>query len=723
MTTTTESRPEVTRPGADSPRRRRRTLSRMSIQSKLLIMLLATSVLSALVVGFIGYQSGRSSLREAAFNRLDEVLTAQTRQLEAEFRYLRESLVVYTRGSTAIDAARAFTAGFDDLADATITPAQDKSIVDYYRQQYAEVTSEATGQEVDVRGMLPTSNAQKYLQAHYTAPHTDWDDAIKVDDAGDGSPWSSANARFNDFFRQIVNRFKFEDALLLDTRGNVVYSAYKAADLGTNILAGPFSGGDLTQAYRKSLETNVVDYVGVTDFSNYQPSAAPTAWLVSPVGAAGRIDGVLALQFPTSGVNRIMTMGGNWEAAGMGTTGETFLVGPDGLMRSNSRLFEENPAEFEKRAIEAGTPPDVARQSATSGGNILVQPVTDDATRRALQGQTGTVVEDDYLAREALQAYAPVDLPGLDWAIIANIDSEEAFAPVASFTRNLVLSTAGIIFVVSIAAMLLARLFIRPIRRLEAGAEQISSGDYGVTVPVQSKDEFGDLTVAFNNMSRNLAIKEDLLNEQRQENNRMLLSLMPEQVVARYREGEETIAQDHQNVTVIYAGISGMDELAADLSADEGLELVNGLVRQFDAAAESLGVEKVRTLHNGYLASCGLSVPRLDNVRRTVDFAIEMQRIIDRFNGETGNRLRLRAGIDTGTVTSGLIGRSSLAYDMWGATVDLANSVQSGSPQPGVYVTSRVYDAMNDTRQFVPVEAVNVSGLTEPVWRLSENRA
>lgn len=224
-------------------------------------------------------------------------------------------------------------------------------------------------------------------------------------------------------------------------------------------------------------------------------------------------------------------------------------------------------------------------------------------------------------------------------------------------------------------------------------------------------------------MSRNLAIKEDLLNEQRQENNRLLLSLMPEQVVARYREGEETIAQDHQNVTVIYAGISGMDELAADLSAGEGLELVNRLVRQFDAAAESLGVEKVRTLHNGYLASCGVSVPRLDNVRRTVDFAIEMQRIIDRFNSETGNRLKLRAGIDTGTVTSGLIGRSSLAYDMWGSTVDLANSVQSGSPQPGVYVTSRVYDAMNDTRQFAPVDAVDVSGRTEPVWRLSEHRA
>ena len=315
-----------------------------------------------------------------------------------------------------------------------------------------------------------------------------------------------------------------------------------------------------------------------------------------------------------------------------------------------------------------------------------MQPVATEATRLAQRGQRGTIIADDYLGHETLQAYAPVDLPGLHWSVIAKIDTSEAFAPVAAFTRTLVLSTAVIIFVVCLAAMLLARLFVRPIRRLEAGAQQISSGDYNVTLPVQSRDEFGDLTVAFNDMSRNLAIKEELLTEQRRENDRLLLSLMPEPVVQRYREGEETIAQDHQNVTVIFADIVGLDELSAELDSDELLAIVNKLVRQFDAAAENLGVEQVRTLHNGYLASCGLSVPRLDNVRRTVDFAIEMQRIIDRFNTETGNELKLRAGIDTGTVTSGLVGRSTLAYDMWGSAVNLAYQVQSGSPQPGIYV-------------------------------------
>ena len=306
--------------------------------------------------------------------------------------------------------------------------------------------------------------------------------------------------------------------------------------------------------------------------------------------------------------------------------------------------------------------------------------------------------------------------------MIAKITTAEAFAPVSAFTRTLVLSTTGIIFAVCIAAMLLARLFVRPIRRLESGAHQISSGDYGVTIPVASRDEFGDLTVAFNGMSRNLAIKEDLLNEQRRENDRIMLSLMPEQVVARYREGEETISQDHQDVTVIFADIVGLDELSAELTSEESLAIVNKLVRQFDSAAESLGVERVRTLRNGYLASCGLNVPRIDNVRRTVDFALEMHRIVDRFNGEAEHSLKLRAGIDTGKVSSGLVGRASLAYDMWGAAVDLAYSVQSGSPQPGVYVTSDVYDAMRDSRQFTAAGEITVSGTSEPIWRLSERQ-
>lgn len=701
---------------------RRRVLSRISIQSKLLVMLLMTSILSAAIVGAIGYQSGRSSLRQSVFDRLTEVRESQTRQLESKFADLEDSLIVYTRGTTTIEAVEAFSGAFGQLNNSTINPQQWQSIVNYYNTEFEPQEQKQTGDAVDVSRLLPTTNAQKYLQAYYTAPVADPEKAIRVDDARDGSAWSAANARFNDYFREIVERFQFEDALLLDTAGNVVYTAYKGVDLGTNIVTGPYRQSLLSDAYEKTLASNAVDYVGITDFGDYQPADEPTAWMMAPVGPPGRVEGVLALQFPISKINRLMTADKQWETAGMGATGETFVVGPDGLMRSDSRLFLENPEKFERDVIDAGTPPAVAAKSLRQHGTTLVQPVETTATRLALRGQSGTVIEDDYLGKETLQAYAPVNLQGLNWSIIAKIDTAEAFAPVATFTRTLVLSTVVISFIVCLAAMMLARLFVRPLRRLEAGAQQIGAGDYDISLPVQSRDEFGDLTTAFNDMSRNLAIKEDLLAEQRRENDRLLRTLMPESVVQRYRDGEETIAQDHHNVTVLFADTVGLDELTSGMPSEEALAIVNRLVHQFDAAADDLGVERVRTLRNGYWASSGLSVPRLDNVRRTVDFALEMQRIIERFNTEAGTALNLRAGIDTGAVSSGLVGRSNLAYDMWGSAVNLAYRVQRGSPQPGVYVTERVFEVMGDTRDLEPAGTVHVDGADEPIWKLQDRR-
>ncbi|MBV8930076.1 MAG: adenylate/guanylate cyclase domain-containing protein, partial [Mycobacteriaceae bacterium] len=494
-------------------------------------------------------------------------------------------------------------------------------------------------------------------------------------------------------------------------------------DLGTNIETGPYNQSKLRSAYEKAMGSNSHDYVGITDFEIYQPAEdQPTAWMVSAVAQNGHTSGVMALQFPVTKINRLLTFDKQWASSGMGGTGETFLAGPDDLMRSDSRLFLDKPEQYKRDVVQAGTPPDVADDAIRLGGTTLVQPITTEATRAAQRGLSGTMITTDYLGHRTLQAYAPVVIAdaGLHWSIIAKIDTAEAFARETSFTRTVVLSSTGIIFVVCLAAMFLAQVFVRPIRRLEAGAQRITGGDYDVSIPVESRDEIGDLTQTFNEMSRNLAIKDELLTEQRRENQRLLLSLMPEQVAERYRQGEEIIAQDHQDVTVIFADIVGLDHLQAELNSQESLALVNEIVRQIDAAADDLGVERVRTVHNGYLASCGLNVPRLDNVRRTVDFALECQRIIDRFNSETGHSLGLRAGIDTGRVSSGLIGRSSIVYDMWGAAVNLAYQMQSGSPQPGIYVTQQVYETIGDSQVFTAAGTITVDGSEQPAWRVSE---
>ena len=696
---------------------------RFGIQSKILVALLLSSILGVGVIGAIGAVSGRSALREVESERLIELRESQKRAVEAQFREVTNSLIVYSGGFSINQATTALTESFAQLANAPITPAQQQALVNYYDNEMIQPIKRATGDGIDLNAVLPSSNAQRYVQAYYTAPHRPTTNSLPVEDAGDGSAWSAANARFDFYMRGIVTRFDYKDALLLDMQGNVVYSVMKGPDLGTNILNGPYRESNLREAYQKALASNDVDFVWITDFQPYQPHLdEPTAWVVSPVGMNGKTNGLMALPVPIAKINKIMTADRHWQAAGMGAATETYLAGSDNLMRSDSRVFVEDPKEYRREAIDAGTPPDVVDRAIRLGGTTLVQPVPTAGLRAAQRGETGVVTATDYLGNKELEAYAPLNVPNSDlhWSVLATRDNSDAFARLGRFSKGIVIAVTAMVFAICIASLVIAQAAVRPVRRLEEGTRKISSGDYDINIPVMARDEIGDLTAAFNEMSRNLAIKEELLNEQRRENDRLLLALMPESVVRRYREGEENIAQKHQDVAIIYADIVGLDEISNDLPENQLVGIVDELFRQFDSAAESLGVERIRTFHNGYLASCGVVTPRLDSIHRSVDFALEIGRIIDRFNSETGHQLGLRVGVNTGNVVSGLVGRSSLVYDMWGGAVSLAYQMHSGAPQPGIYVSSQVYDAMREVRQFTPAGTISVGGTDQAIYRLLE---
>ena len=143
------------------------------------------------------------------------------------------------------------------------------------------------------------------------------DNAINMTDARDGSKWSTANAKYQDFFRQIVTRFEFQDALLIDAAGNVVFNACKGCRSRHQHRDGSLLGSKLQAAFAKAMSSNAVDYVGFTDFEFYQPAEnTPTAWMVAPLRRDGRPEGVLALQFPITKINRLMTFDKQWKEAG-----------------------------------------------------------------------------------------------------------------------------------------------------------------------------------------------------------------------------------------------------------------------------------------------------------------------------------------------------------------------------------------------------------------------
>ena len=455
-------------------RSKRSLLEKVSIQSKLMLMLLTMSVLATAIAGGIGFQSGRSSLRAAVFDRLTGVREAQARVLELGLTNITGSLVIFARGETVSGAMNAFNAGFEQLSDATITPEQDRAIVDFYTAKFKRAADDS----LDVNALLPTSPAARYLQARYTAPPNGRDQADAVSDARDGNVWSGANARYNGYFSEIVKRMGFRDTFLINAKGDVVYTADKGVELGTNVLTGPYRGeGFLPDAFRKAMASNDLDYVDTTDFAEYLPSGQPNAWMLVPIGPPGRASGVLAAEYPATIVSNLMTGDRQWEKAGMGRTGETFVVGKDDLMRSDSRLFLQDPEAYKAAVIKAGTPPATAARAIRQGTTVLVQPVGTKATEAAQRGESGTVIATDYLGNRALQAYAPLHLKGLDWVVVATVNSDEAFAPERNFAHKLARSTALIIFLACLAAMAWSRLFVRPIKRLEDGAEQISTGD------------------------------------------------------------------------------------------------------------------------------------------------------------------------------------------------------------------------------------------------------
>ncbi|MEL7978041.1 adenylate/guanylate cyclase domain-containing protein [Isoptericola sp. F-RaC21] len=706
-------------PPAGPPRRRRRL--RIEIQTKLLVMLLGIALVTALVVGWIGYRSGSAALERAAEQQVTQVRESRAREVASYFTGLQRSVVLNSR--TAERAMEAFEAGWRELEDADVSDAQRAQVTSAYTDVLLPQLAENTGQDFTVESFLPTSDAAWYLQAQYLDPALDYDKALAVDDAGDGSAWSTAHARFHDTLREIVTQNDFEDLLLIDPDGDVVYSAYKGVDLGTNVLSGPYAGGALEDTFREAVTSNGEDYVGLADFEPYQPLAdEPTQFAMSPIQDDGRTVGVLAIQASTDRLNEVLTSGGRWREAGFGETGETYLVGPDGLMRSTSRLLVEDPEQYLDRVVGAGTPRDVAETIVRLGNPILRQSVQSTAIEEALDGETGIVRTTGYRGKDVIVAYSPVDVPGLNWVVAAAVDPSEVFAPVNDFQRQLVLAIAGMLLLAAIASLALAQVFVRPIRNLVTGVRAVSGGDLDAQVRVRTNDEVGDLSEAFNEMSRSLRTKQELLDAEQREKDRILHSLMPPDVAEEVKGGEETIAHDYQDVSVVFADLVGFEEFTSDMDSRRSLDHLNELVRSFDEAAERTGVEKVRSLRNGFLASCGLVVPRVDHTRRVVEFAQELQAAVAAFNARHDADLALRAGVNVGTVTSGIVGRASVMYDLWGDAVDLAYRMHAQEPEPGIYVTDRVYDTVRGQFELVEAGTVREPDGEHPVWRL-EDRA
>ncbi|WP_298038182.1 adenylate/guanylate cyclase domain-containing protein [uncultured Microbacterium sp.] len=716
----------ATEDGSSSTRRRAR-LSHvgLSIQSKLLIMLLGVSLVSSIVVGAIGFINGRDSLHEAAVDQLTTIRSMRAAEVDTAFNGFRLSAALDSRNLSAQTLSRELNAAFDELDETPLTDDQRAELQAYYADTFVPALEESMQTEYSDSAFIPESDAGQYLQLQCTTRvqdfDADYDPQLRANDAGDGTAYSAAADQYGDYFARLVEEDGYEDVLLMNLEGDVVFSAYKGVDLGTNLNTDAYRDTPFAEAYRQVVASNSVSTFTYVDYDYWIPSLGnPTLWTVTAVGNDTEITGVMAFQVSLGAINDVMTGSESWTQQGLGDTGEVYLVGRDGMLRSNSRTLIENPEEYAAAAIAGGTSPRIAERIAEIGGAVLLQPIDTPAVTEAMAGRSGTVTGVDYLGQESVMAYSPLEIEGLDWVIVASIDTSEAFGPVAAFTRTVLLSLLAIMLGVALLSLVLAQVFTRPVHRLVQAVRRVAEGDLDVQVPQGARDEFGDLGKAFNDMASSLRIKQDLIEEQQRENEKLLHTLMPQSVAAKYKQGDEVITELHEDVSVVFAELVGFGDYAAKLTAEEEIGQLNTLMRGFDEAAEKCGVEKVRTLHGGYLASSGLVVPpRVDNVRRTVDFAQALVDVVGRFNAQNGTSIAVRAGVDTGSVSSGLVARTSLAYDLWGDAVNFAYRVRSVTGDPGIYVSQAVRDRTGDLISYVEAGTVEAGTGRETVWKVA----
>jgi class 3 adenylate cyclase len=237
---------------------------------------------------------------------------------------------------------------------------------------------------------------------------------------------------------------------------------------------------------------------------------------------------------------------------------------------------------------------------------------------------------------------------------------------------------------------------------------------------VDSADEFGELSSSFNSMAATLQQREEAIRSQLQENDRLLLNILPARTAERLKQGEQSITEQYPSVSVLYADLEGFQDLSAELEPDQAIVVLNELIGAFDDAAERCGVEKLRSTGSNYLAVCGLSVPRIDDEKRTVELALAMLQVVERLSVKHGVRLSLDIGIHAGALAAGVVGSGKFYYDVWGETVTIARAIHISPKQNVIQVTEPVRRALDGLYSFEPLAPVEVKGEgVIAIWELT----
>jgi methyl-accepting chemotaxis protein len=356
------------------------------------------------------------------------------------------------------------------------------------------------------------------------------------------------------------------------------------------------------------------------DFAYYEPSKEPAAFVASPIFDGSELVGVLVFQLPIDHIDAIME-----DKAGMGESGEAYLIGADNLMRSDLRHVQESTILNPKYKFDTV------------------------AVNKALNGETGVEMTTDYRDVPVLLAYKPLHLEGVKWAVMAEIDEAEAFAP-AQQMLIVVLVIMGIgTVVVAGAAFFVANSIAKPVQTVTEAATRLAAGDLDQEVSVTNRDETGILANAFNQMAGSLR---QTVETERQANEAMRQAMETqvakeqiEEVVDNYLAFVEKVAAgdltvrlslngDDDALTILGRNLNGMVESLGEMTG----QIREATVNITSAAAEILAAATQQASGaNEQSSAISQTTTTIDEVKTIVEQAFSKAQAVAEQAQQTSN--------------------------------------------------------------------------------------
>jgi class 3 adenylate cyclase len=226
-------------------------------------------------------------------------------------------------------------------------------------------------------------------------------------------------------------------------------------------------------------------------------------------------------------------------------------------------------------------------------------------------------------------------------------------------------------------------------------------------------------TYSLERLSREHFLATEHLEEERRISERLLLNILPEPIARRLKAGEEPIADQHSEVTVLFADIVGFTAMTAGMEPDDLVRLLDRVFHEFDRIAHVHEIQKVKTIGDACMMVAGLSGTRNDHAVRVAEAALDMRERIAECRTPEGEPLRLHIGIASGPVVAGVIGRTRFSYDLWGDVVNTASRMASLGERDRIQVTEDVVHLLAERYTFLPRGPLEVKGKgTMDTWFL-----